>query len=115
MSDWKDRLSSYKLEKKDFCAKHFYKDMTLIKSRNLGVIYNQDQIQIFENYLDIPCSCGKSVSLKLSIPSHLKHVEEHDSFEYFALVKLDGYWNLIGLHPEEISSFEEELKNEYFG
>ena len=69
---------------------------------------------MFEKFFQVPCDCGKEVALKLSIPSHQKHLEEHDTFEYFALVKLDGYWHLIGLHPEEIPSFEEELKNEYF-
>jgi len=114
MSDWKDRLNNYKLEKKDFCSKHFDKDMTLIKSRNLGVIYTKDQIQFFENVLHVPCECGKEVLLKLSMPSHKKHVEEHDTYEYFGLVKIDGYWNLVGLYSEDISSFEEELKNDYF-
>ena len=112
MSSWKDRLDNYKMEKKDFCAKHYSKDMTLIKSRNLGVIFTKEQIQVFEKHLEVPCICGELVSLKLSIPSHKKHIEEHDEFEYYGLIKLDGYWNLIGLYVEDISSFEEELKNE---
>jgi len=114
MSSWKERLDNYKLKPIEFCAKHYSKDMTLIKSRNMGVIFGRDQIGLFEKFLEVPCVCGKMVALKLSIPSHKKHVEEHDVYEYFALVKLDGYWNLIGLHPEEIQSFEEELKNDYF-
>jgi len=112
MSDWKSRLSNYKLKPIDFCAKHYAKDMTLIKSRNLGTIFTKDQIGLFEKFLEVPCVCGKMVSLKLSIPSHKIHVQEHDSYEYFGLVKLDGYWNLIGLNPQDISSFEEELRNE---
>jgi len=112
MSSWKDRLGSYKMEKKDFCAKHYSKDMTLIKSRNLGVIFTKEQIGLFEKHFEVPCECGELVALKLSIPSHRIHVEEHDVYEYFGLVKLDGYWNLVGLNSEDITSFEEELKNE---
>ena len=112
MSDWKSRLSNYKLKPIDFCAKHYAKDMTLIKSRNLGIIFGKDQIEIFEKHLQVPCECGELVSLKLSIPSHKMHIQEHDTYEYFGLVKLDGYWYLIGLNSEDIISFEEELKNE---